>query len=67
MNKRIITCAITGASFTPTMSPYLPYKPEDIISQAIEAHKAGAAICIFMPETLKQANPVLTQCFLENT
>jgi uncharacterized protein (DUF849 family) len=44
MTKRIITCAVTGASFTPTMSPYLPYKPEDIISQAIEAHKAGAAI-----------------------
>ncbi len=44
MTKRIITCAITGASFTPTMSPYLPYKPEDIISQAIDAHKAGAAI-----------------------
>jgi uncharacterized protein (DUF849 family) len=44
MNKRIITCAVTGASFTPTMSPYLPYKPEDIISQAVEAHEAGAAI-----------------------
>jgi uncharacterized protein (DUF849 family) len=44
MTKRIITCAVTGASFTPTMSPYLPYKPQDIILQAIEAHKAGAAI-----------------------
>jgi uncharacterized protein (DUF849 family) len=44
MTKRIITCAITGASFTPTMSPYLPYKPKDIISQAVAAHQAGAAI-----------------------
>jgi uncharacterized protein (DUF849 family) len=44
MTKRIITCAITGASFTPTMSPYLPYTPQDIITQAIDAHNAGAAI-----------------------
>lgn len=44
MNKRIITCAVTGASFTPTMSPYLPYKPEDIIKQSIDAANAGAAV-----------------------
>jgi len=42
--KVIITCAITGSSHTPTMSPYLPYKIEDIIRQSIDAHKAGAAI-----------------------
>jgi len=42
--KRIITCAVTGSSHTPTMSPYLPYKAEDIIRQSIEAHEAGAAV-----------------------
>lgn len=42
--KVIITCAITGASFTPTMSPHLPYRPDDIVAQSIAAHKAGAAI-----------------------
>ena len=42
--KTIITCAITGAIHTPTMSDALPYTPEDIASQAIEAAEAGAAI-----------------------
>ncbi len=28
--KTIITCAITGAIHTPTMSDALPYQPEDI-------------------------------------
>lgn len=40
----IITCAITGATHTPTMSPYLPVTPDAIIDQAIGAAKAGAAI-----------------------
>jgi len=40
----IITCAITGATHTPTMSPYLPVTPDAIIEQAIGAGKAGAAI-----------------------
>lgn len=43
-NKVIITCAVTGASFTPTMSSYLPYHPDDIVRQAVEAHEAGAAV-----------------------
>ena len=43
-NKVIITCAITGAIHTPTLSDALPYKPEDIARQAIDAAKAGAAI-----------------------
>ncbi len=42
--KRIVTCAITGSSHTPSMSPHLPYRSEEIIRQAIDAHKAGAAI-----------------------
>ncbi len=42
--KTIITCAITGAIHTPTMSDALPYTPDDIASQAIAAAEAGAAI-----------------------
>ena len=43
-NKVIITCAVTGAIHTPTLSDALPYKPADIAQQAIDAAKAGAAI-----------------------
>ena len=43
-NKVIITCAITGAIHTPSMSPYLPVTPEQIAENAIGAAKAGAAI-----------------------
>lgn len=42
--KTIITCAITGAIHTPTMSDALPFTPEDIADQAIAASKAGASI-----------------------
>jgi uncharacterized protein (DUF849 family) len=43
-NKVIITCAVTGAIHTPSMSPYLPLTPADIATQAIDAARAGAAI-----------------------
>ena len=43
-DKIIVTCAITGAIHTPSMSPGLPWKPEDIAQQAIDAARAGAAI-----------------------
>jgi uncharacterized protein (DUF849 family) len=42
--KVIITCAITGGIHTPTMSDALPYTPDDIARQSIEAAEAGAAI-----------------------
>jgi uncharacterized protein (DUF849 family) len=42
-NKRIVNCAITGSIHSPTMSAYLPYKPEDIAQQALDAASAGAA------------------------
>lgn len=44
LGKVTISCAITGAIHTPTMSDALPYKPDDIANQAIEAAQAGAAI-----------------------
>ena len=43
-NKVIITCAVTGAIHTPTMSEYLPLTPAQIAEQAIYAAQAGAAI-----------------------
>jgi uncharacterized protein (DUF849 family) len=42
--KVIISCAVTGAIHTPTMSPYLPVTPEEIANDSIDAAKAGAAI-----------------------
>ena len=45
-NKRkvIITCAVTGAIHTPSMSPYLPVTPEEIAEAGIAAAEAGASI-----------------------
>ena len=40
--KTIITCAVTGAIHTPTMSDGLPYTADDIAGQAIAAAEAGA-------------------------
>tara|TARA_R110002051_G_scaffold205621_2_gene271499 strand:+ start:3825 stop:4751 length:927 start_codon:yes stop_codon:yes gene_type:complete len=42
--KVIITCAVTGAIHTPSMSPYLPVTPSEIADAAVEAAEAGAAI-----------------------
>jgi uncharacterized protein (DUF849 family) len=42
--KVIITCAVTGAIHTPSMSPYLPVTAEEIAEAAIGAAEAGAAI-----------------------
>ena len=44
MKKTILTAAITGAVHTPTLTPYLPITPEEIISEAIASYEAGAAI-----------------------
>ena len=43
-NKVIITCAITGSIHTPSMSPHLPVTPEEIVSSALGAAEAGAAV-----------------------
>lgn len=40
----IITCAVTGAIHTPSMSPHLPITPQEIAEAAIGAAEAGAAI-----------------------
>jgi uncharacterized protein (DUF849 family) len=43
-DKVIITCAVTGAIHTPSMSPYLPVTPDEIAEAAIGAAEAGAAV-----------------------
>ncbi len=40
----IVTCAVTGAIHTPTMSAHLPITPAQIAEAAIDAAQAGAAI-----------------------
>src|ERR1700722_2573301 len=42
--KVVITCAVTGAIHTPSMSPHIPITPEQIIADALGAAEAGAAI-----------------------
>ena len=42
--KVIITCAVTGAIHTPSMSPFLPVTPSEIADAAVGAAEAGAAI-----------------------
>jgi uncharacterized protein (DUF849 family) len=42
--KVIITCAVTGAIHTPSMSPWLPVTPAEITEAAVGAAEAGAAI-----------------------
>jgi uncharacterized protein (DUF849 family) len=42
--KVVITCAVTGAIHTPSMSPHLPITPDEIIADALGAAEAGAAV-----------------------
>jgi uncharacterized protein (DUF849 family) len=44
MGKVIITCAVTGAIHTPSMSPNLPITAQEIADAALGAAEAGAAI-----------------------
>ncbi|HZY14340.1 MAG TPA: 3-keto-5-aminohexanoate cleavage protein [Beijerinckiaceae bacterium] len=42
--KVVITCAVTGAIHTPSMSPHLPVTPDEIIADSLAAAEAGAAV-----------------------
>jgi uncharacterized protein (DUF849 family) len=42
--KIILTAAVTGAVHVPSMTPYLPITPEQIINEAVKAKEAGAAV-----------------------
>jgi len=56
-HKTIITCAITGSIHTPTMSPYLPITPDQIVSEAIAAAEAGAAVLHLHARDPKDGRP----------
>lgn len=56
-HKTIITCAVTGASFTPTMSANLPYTPDQIVTDSIAAVEAGAAIIHIHARDPKDGRP----------
>lgn len=43
-HKIIVTCAVTGAIHTPSMSPYLPLSAQEIEDAAVGAAEAGASI-----------------------
>lgn len=43
-DRVIITCAVTGAIHTPSMSPHLPVTPDEIVAESLAAAEAGAAI-----------------------
>jgi uncharacterized protein (DUF849 family) len=53
----VITCAVTGAIHTPSMSPYLPITAEEIAEAAIGAHEAGAAIVHLHARDPKDGRP----------
>ena len=42
--KVVISCAVTGSIHTPSLSPNFPATPDQIIQQAVDAYKAGAAV-----------------------
>ena len=44
MSKVIITCAVTGAIHTPSMSEHLPITPQQIAEQSIAAAQAGPSV-----------------------
>jgi uncharacterized protein (DUF849 family) len=53
----LITCAVTGSIHTPSMSPYLPWRPQDIADQAVDAARAGAAILHLHPRDPVDGRP----------
>ncbi len=67
--KVIITCAVTGAIHTPSMSPHLPVTADEIAQAAIGAAEAGAAVLHLHardPQTGKPSqDPALFKPFLE--
>ncbi len=58
--KVIITCAVTGAIHTPSMSPYLPVTPDQIVDDALAAAEAGAAILHLHARDPETGKPVQT-------
>jgi len=55
--KVIISCAVTGAIHTPSMSPHLPVTAEEIAESSVAAAEAGAAIIHLHARNPKDGRP----------
>ena len=55
--KVVITCAVTGAIHTPSMSPHLPITADEIAAAAIDAYEAGAAVVHLHARDPKDGRP----------
>jgi uncharacterized protein (DUF849 family) len=55
--KVIVTCAVTGAIHTPSMSPYLPITGPEIAEAAIGAARAGASIVHLHARKIEDGSP----------
>jgi uncharacterized protein (DUF849 family) len=55
--KVIITCAVTGAIHTPSMSPHLPVTADEIVRESLAAAEAGAAILHLHARDPKDGRP----------
>lgn len=53
----VITCAVTGAIHTPSMSPHLPITADEIIAEALAAAEAGAAVLHLHARDEKNGKP----------
>ncbi len=64
--KAILTCALTGAIHTPSMSPHLPVTADEIAEAAIAAAEAGASIIHLHARDEETGRPVQTpEAFLK--
>ena len=77
MCQTIISCAVTGSAPTPEKNSSVPVTPSEIVSSAIDAAEAGAAVVhchVRDPETTQpsmniefydyRATVVLTLCLI---
>ena len=66
--KTIITCAVTGSTLTPSMSPNLPVTADQMIKQSVDAVKEGASMLHFharQPDDGRPTNdPAVWQTFI---
>ncbi|MGV8079091.1 MAG: 3-keto-5-aminohexanoate cleavage protein [Syntrophales bacterium] len=61
MSKRIFTAALTGSIHTPSMSPYLPVTPEELIEESVRVFEAGAAVAHIHVRNPKTGMPCADQ------
>jgi uncharacterized protein (DUF849 family) len=57
MGKVIITAALTGNIHTPSMSPYLPLTPKQLIDEAVRCEEAGVTIVHIHARDPKDGKP----------